>query len=96
MPMLAKTLLSAVTVTGPGASIDLASLTTNQTFHVISSSDPGSLVSLEGSLDNVNFYGMGEVTGTGILNNDQTIAQYVRANVVSLASGSVTAYVGKQ
>jgi len=94
--MLAKVLLNAVTVTGPGASIDLASLTTNQTMQVVSSADPHSIVLLEGSLDNVNFYPMGPVTGTGVLINDTAIAQYVRANVLSLASGTVTAYLGKQ
>lgn len=92
MAILAKTLASAVAATGPVASQDLAVMARSLTLQVISTSDSNSLVALEGSLDNVNFFGMGSVTGSGKLPVDEEVVQYVRANVMKLASGTVTAY----
>jgi hypothetical protein len=90
--ILAKTLASAVAVTGVVASQDLAVMARSLTLQVISSSDPSSQVTLQGSLDNVNFFGMGSVTGSGQIAVDEEVVQYVRANVLKLASGTVTAY----
>jgi len=96
MAVLAKTVAAAVTATGPGAAVDLTvmarSLTMQTTLGGVA--DQQAQVELEVSLDGVNFWGIGYTTGAGQLNNDQDVCQYVRANVLKLASGNVTAVVG--
>jgi len=93
MPIVSKTLATSVAVTGPVAAVDLAALFNAFTFQVISSTDQNSQVQLQGSLDNVNWFGMGVVTGTNFLSLGEDVVQYVRANVLKLASGNVTAYL---
>ena len=56
--------------------------------------DPGCQVALEVSLDGTNFWSLGVVQGQNVFNNDQDVCQYVRANVRSIASGTVSAVVG--
>lgn len=92
MVILAKTLASGVSATGAQASQDLGAMARSLTLQVISSADQNSQVTLQGSLDNVNFFGMGQVTGSGQLAVDEEVVQYVRVNVLKLASGTVTAY----
>ena len=97
MAALAKQVLNAATVTGPGSAIDLtvqARSLTMQTLVGGAIPDPNAQVKLEVSLDGVNFWSIGTTTGTNILNNDQDVCQYVRGNVISIASGNVTAWVG--
>lgn len=91
MAVIAKTLLSAVTVTGAGAAVDLVALSRSLTFQVIAT-DPACIVEFDGSLDNVNFFSVGQATGPGPFSTDQDVIQYVRANVIKLATGNVTAY----
>src|SRR5215469_4562875 len=90
---LGKALLSAVTVTGPGASVDLTAQARNVTMQVVTGGatpDPACQVTLQGSVDGVNFFGLGSVTGNGYCSNTGHVVQYVRANVLKLASGNVT------
>lgn len=94
MAALAKTLLSAVAVTGAGTGQDLAVMARSITMQVIQGGtvDPASQVQLQGSLDNINWFGMGTVNGAGQISVDEDVVQYVRANVTRLASGTITAY----
>ena len=92
MAILAKTLATGVAVTGAVASQDLAVMARSMTMQVISTADPASQVMLQGSLDNVNWFGMGQVTGSGQIAVDEEVVQYVRAYVNRLASGNITAY----
>lgn len=96
MAQLAKTLLTAVAVTGPGAGVDLTIMARTITVQVIlgGTVDPKCVVEVDGSLDNANWFSLGQQIGPGSFNNDQDVCQYVRANVISLASGTVTAYCG--
>lgn len=96
MVVLAKTLLSAVAVTGAGASVDLTALARSLTFQVVTggTADPKCVVEFDGSLDGATWWSLGQQVGPGPFNNDQDVVQYVRANVISLASGTVTAYCG--
>lgn len=91
MAVIAKTLLSAVTVVGAGTAVDLTALARSLTVQIIAT-DVGCVIELDGSLDNVNWFSMGQAIGPGPFSIDQDVIQYIRANVVKLASGSVTAY----
>jgi len=97
MAVLAKTVAAAVTATGPQTAVDLTVMARSLTMQTTlggASPDSQAQVELEVSLDGVNFWGIGYTTGAGQLNNDQDVCQYVRANVLKLASGNVTAVVG--
>ena len=90
---LGKALLSAVTVTGPGTAVDLTAQARNATMQVVlgGTVDPQCQVALQGSVDGINFFGLGVVTGNGYCSNTGHVVQYVRANVLKIASGNVTA-----
>jgi hypothetical protein len=94
MVALAKVLLAAVTVPGPGATVDLAAMSRSITMQVVpggASPDLACQVQLQGSLDGTNWFGMGQVTGQNQLSVDEDTVQYVRANVLKIASGNITA-----
>lgn len=91
------TLLSAVSAAGPGAGVDSTKVTGHVSMHVIiggATPDPGVVVQLEGSLDNTNFFSLGRKTGPGRYVTQQAAIQYLRANVISIASGTVTVLAG--
>lgn len=94
MAVLSKTLLAAVSAAGPGAAVDLTVMSRSLTFQVIPSvADSVFRVTFEASLDNVNWFGVGQMTGPGIYSNDGDVIQYVRANVIQAPSaGSITVY----
>jgi len=94
MAALAKPLLTAVAVTGPGTAVDLTVMARSVTMQVTTGGvtpDPNCQVQLQGSLDSSNWFGIGTVTGAGWLSADEDVIQYARAVVVALASGNVTA-----
>jgi hypothetical protein len=93
---LAKPLLTAATSTGVGTSVDLTVMARSLTMQVLPGGvtpDLACQVQLQGSLDGVNFFGMGQITGAAWLSVDEDVVQYVRANVLKLASGNITANI---
>jgi hypothetical protein len=60
---------------------------TIQTIMAGTTPDYSARVRIEGSLDNANWFGLGEA-GSGVFNNDGDVIQYVRANILSQAAGS--------
>ena len=101
MAVVAKTLLSSATAPGPGTAVDTLPAAPSTGFRSFTmqvipggaTPDPFVRVKLEGSLDNVNWFSLGEQTGAGSFNNDQDVVQYVRGNVTAIASGNVSALV---
>jgi hypothetical protein len=90
MAILAKALATAVAGTGVQAAVDLTAMSrsiTVQTIMAGTTPDFAARVRIEGSLDNANFFGLGE-SGPGNFNNDGDVIQYVRANILSQAAGS--------
>jgi hypothetical protein len=90
-------LLTAVSATGPGAGVDTTKVSGHISMHVViggATPDPTVVVQLEGSLDNTNFFSMGRKTGPGRYVTQQAAVQYLRANVISIASGTVTVNAG--
>jgi hypothetical protein len=95
--VLAKTLCTAVAVPGVQVAVDLAALSRSLTMQVTTGGvtpDPNVTVQLQGSLDNVNFFGIGQVVGPKWLSVDEDVIQYARANVTAIASGTVTVLLG--
>lgn len=83
-------LLDAVTVAGPGASVEMKSV--KKTFHIIITATAS--VTVEVSNDNVSFVAIQPaVTATNILSSDDPW-KYVRANVTAYTSGTVTVVMG--
>ena len=76
--------------------VDLTIMARTITVQVIPGGtvDPRCVAEVDGSLDNASWFSLGQQIGPGSFNNDQDVCQYVRANVISLASGTVTAYCG--
>lgn len=84
------TLLKAVAVAGPGASVEMESV--KKTFHVTITATAS--VAIEVSNDGVGFIALAPaVTATNILTS-QDPWKYVRANVVSYTSGTITVLMG--
>lgn len=84
------TLLNAVTVTGPGASVQVDSL--RKTFHIMITGI--AVVTIEASLDNVTFGTLFPSVSSTSLLSDIDPWLHIRANVVSITSGSVTVKMG--
>lgn len=92
-----QTLLNAVAVTGPGATMNLSGVVQNSTMQIIpggTTPDMGVIVRLEGSLDGQNWDTLVQGQGPGLYSDSQHAIQYIRANVLSLASGNVTVLSG--
>lgn len=91
------TLLSNVTSTGPGNATNLNALFVHNTINVSiggANPDEGVIVRLEGSLDGTNWFALCEQEGPGVQSDTQHTVQYVRANVMAIASGTVSATSG--
>lgn len=90
MANLAKSLLTAASALGPGTGVDLTAFYRGVTFQVIPSADMACVIQFDGSLDNVNWFSLGQKVGPGKFSRDGHVSQYVRANIIALASGTVT------
>lgn len=92
MAILAKTLASAIAAPGVQAGVDLAALSRSISVQVIPTTDMACVVEIDGSLDNANWFSLGRKSGPGIFSSDGDVIQYLRANIITLASGTVTIY----
>src|SRR4051812_23350894 len=102
-------ILSAASSTGAGASTDLGGVAREWTTHTVTTGSPVSVdLRVQGSLDNVNWFTLGEPSAgsqgvtelSGASNAARPYFRYVRGNVFTLSGGSsptVTVYaaVGK-
>lgn len=88
-----QTLLSAVSVVGPGTGQTYSQGYRNSTIQVtVGGATPDNNVNIriEGSLDNTNWFSLGGRQGPGLYSENQHTVAYIRANVIAIASGTVT------
>jgi hypothetical protein len=86
--------LSAATATGPGAVLDTETVIQYSVIQLTGCSPNASLVHLEGSLDNVNWYQLLAPGYNDGLFTASVPVRYLRANCVVYNSGAATAWIG--